>query len=108
MPKGTKRKLAANFLIPIISESLASLRHGKMDDDDDLYIFWMPIGSSDEGRAELHEIFAEFHERIEAVKELEQTRQVEDDTPARFVAMMSFERSRSGKPDGNALGRAEG
>jgi DNA-binding transcriptional ArsR family regulator len=107
MPKGTKRRLAANFLTTIVSESLASLRHGKMDDDDDLYIFWMPVRSSDEGRGEFHEIFAEFHERIEAVREMEETRQVENDAPARFVAMMHFERSRPGMPDGNALGRVE-
>lgn len=100
-----KRRCAGNYLATVIGESLSSLRHGRMENDGDLYIFWMPLKLGAAGRKELHEINAEYQERIEALKERAGTGEGEDDAPVRFVAMLGFERSQRGQPRANAIGR---
>jgi hypothetical protein len=110
MPKPARRKFAATLLQAIVAEGLASLRHGMMDTDDDLYLVWMPVRLSAEGRDEVYELHAEMHERLEEVKARDEARQIEGegDLPVRIVAMMGFERSRRGRPDGDNLKRRRG
>jgi DNA-binding transcriptional ArsR family regulator len=105
MPKGAKRECVSVILMPIISESLSSLGCGKMDADKDLYVFWKLMRLSEHGRSELHELHAEFQERVEALVEKDEAR-ADDDEPVRFVAMLGFERSRGGRATGTALGKA--
>jgi DNA-binding transcriptional ArsR family regulator len=106
MPRGAKRECVSVILMPIISESLASLGHGKMDTDEDLYVFWKLMRLSSEGRSELHELHAEFQDRVEALMAEDEARADGNDEPVRFVAMLGFERSGGGRATGTALGRA--
>lgn len=110
MPKASRRKFAATLLLAIVAEGLASLRHGMMDADDDLYLVWVPVKLSSEGRDELYELYAEMHERLEELKARDEARQTEDESklPVRIVAMMGFERSRNGRPSGDNLKRRRG
>jgi DNA-binding transcriptional ArsR family regulator len=110
MPKSARREGAATLLTAIIAEGLSSLHHGCMDADDDLYLLWVPMQLTAEGRRETYELQAEMHDRIEAVKAKDRERQSEADAdlPVRVVALMGFDRSRAGRPDGDALGRGRG
>lgn len=110
MPKSARREGAATLLTAIVAEGLSSLHHGYMDADDDLYLLWVPMQLTADGRREAYELQAEMHDRIEAIKARDQARQSEadGDLPVRVVAMMGFDRSRAGRPDGDALSRGRG
>jgi DNA-binding transcriptional ArsR family regulator len=102
-----RRDIAAIYILAISGEALASLRHGRLEADDDLYLVWEPVRCGSEGQAELYELCAEFHERLEGLKAKQEERQEDDeDTQVRMVAMLNFERCRDGKPGGTALRRA--
>jgi len=105
MPKATRRKLAGILLQAIIAEGLASLRNGKMDADDDLYLAWKVVHLDSEGKLEVAEFQAEMLARLESIRERNEARlSEEDDVSARIVALMGFERARPGKrPTGDAL-----
>ncbi len=105
MTKANKRRCAGTYLATVISESLSSLRHGCMEDDPDLYVFWVPLKLSTTGRAELHEINADYQHRIEALKQRDSAREVDDDSPVRFVSMLGFQRHMRGEPGANAIGK---
>jgi DNA-binding transcriptional regulator GbsR (MarR family) len=99
LPKATRRKFAALILQAIIAEGLSSLRHEKMDEDDQLNLIWMPITLDAEGRREVSAIQAEMLERLEDVKtESELRLAAGEDISERIVAMMSFERGQPGRP----------
>jgi DNA-binding transcriptional ArsR family regulator len=104
LPVASRREIAATYLLAISGEALSSLRHGRMEADDDLYLVWEPVRCSSEGQAELHEMFAEFHERLEELKARDEARQ-DGDTRVRMIAMLNFERCRDGRPQGTALRR---
>lgn len=106
MSKAAKRQSAAIYLTPVLSESLASLGNGNMDADDDLYVFWSPAHLSAAGQEALHELHAEFQERLEALIAEDEANATDSD-PVRFVAMLGFERSRRGSATGRALGRTK-
>lgn len=99
MPKPARRKLAAILLQAIIAEGLASLRNGKMDTDDDLYLVWKVVKLDVRGRKEVADLHAEMLSRLEAIREQNDLRAADDgDTEVRIVAMMGFERARVGDP----------
>jgi DNA-binding transcriptional ArsR family regulator len=108
MTRANRRRCAGTYLATVTSEALSSLRHGCMENDPDLYVFWVPLKLSATGRRELHEINADYQERIEALKKRDGGREVDDDTPVRFVSMLGFERRRPGAPGANAIGRSKG
>lgn len=107
MTRANRRRCAGTYLATVTSEALSSLRHGCMENDPDLYVFWVPLQLSPTGREELHEINAEYQQRIEALRERDAAREVDDDTPVRFVSMLGFERRRPGAPGANAIGRSK-
>jgi DNA-binding transcriptional ArsR family regulator len=100
LPKATRRKLAGLILQGIVAEGLASLRHGKMETDDDLNLIWLPMHLSDRGQDEVAELQAEMLTRLEAIKAGDEARP-KDDTersrPVRIAAMMWFERAHAGR-----------
>lgn len=108
LPKATRRKLAATILQAIVAESLSSLRHEKMDADDELNLIWIPMKLSTEGRGEVNELQAEMFERLEAIKALDAERPQEESAPVKIAAMLWFERGRpDGIPPGDAISLSE-
>jgi hypothetical protein len=108
MTRANRRRCAGTYLATVTSEALSSLRHGCMENDPDLYVFWVPLKLSATGKQELHEINADYQQRIEALREQDDAREVDDDAPVRFVSMLGFERRRAGGLAANAIGRAKG
>lgn len=94
MPKATRRKMAALHIQAIVAEGLASLKHGKMDADDDLNLIWMPMALDEEGREKVSKLQAEMFEQLEAIKAKHSVPQEEGKSgpPMRIAAMMWFER----------------
>jgi hypothetical protein len=107
MTRASRRRCAGTYLATVTSEALSSLRHGCMENDPDLYILWVPLKLSPAGKQELHEINADYQERIEALKVRDGERDVDDDTPVRLVSMLGFERRQGGEPRANAIGRSK-
>jgi hypothetical protein len=106
LPKAPRRKIAALVLQAIIAEGLSSLRHEKMDDDDDMYLVWMPVTLDAKGNREVAELQAEMLERLEAVKAQSESRLAANgEAPSeRIVSMMSFERGQpAGRPEDDAV-----
>ncbi len=98
LPKPSRRKIAALGLQAIVADSLASLRHGKMEDDEDMYLVWMPMRLDAEGRKQVTALQAEMLERMVAIKEQHEIGESaeEDDAAMRVAAMLWFERGLSG------------
>lgn len=110
MPKASRRKMAGLLLQAIVAEGLSSLRHGKMDADDDLNLIWMPMRLDAEASDEVSQLQAEMLERFEDLKVRNEARlpEGENAAPVRIVVMMSFERGRpGGRPPGDALSLRE-
>lgn len=99
MPKATRRKFAALILQAIVAEGLSSLRHGRMDTDDELNLIWMPMQLDAEGREEVSTLQAEMLERLEDIKARSESRSAEsaDAPPVRIATMMWFERGGPGR-----------
>jgi DNA-binding transcriptional ArsR family regulator len=93
LPRAARRRLAAIALQAIVTEGLASLRHGQMDADDDLTLDLIPLRLSSKGRAEVGMLQEEMRERLEAIAEQDADRP-EEAAPVRVAAMMWFERAR--------------
>ncbi len=108
LPEATRRKLAAVILQAIVAEGLASLRHGRMDTDDDLNLIWMPMRLDAAGQREVSDLQAEMFERLDAIKADSEERQpIEgiEGPPVRIAAVMWFERGRpDALPSGDAIG----
>jgi DNA-binding transcriptional ArsR family regulator len=106
LPRNSRRKFAATLLQAIIAESLASLRHGEMEADDDLHLTWMPMRLDVQGCKELADLQAEMLERFAAVK-ADGERRLGDDPDGtgseRIVAILGFERSLLGRSMGDAF-----
>lgn len=94
MPRASRRKMAALHLQAIVAESLSSLKHGKMDADDDLNLIWMPMALDVGGQERVSELQAEMFERLEAIKAEHSVEapDVDDAPPTRIAAMMWYER----------------
>lgn len=106
LPKASRRKIAALVLQAIIAEGLSSLRHEKMDEDDDMYLVWMPVTLDAKGNREAAKLQAEMLERLEEVKAQSEGRLANGAEAAseRIVAMMSFERGQpAGRLEENAV-----
>jgi DNA-binding transcriptional ArsR family regulator len=97
LPKATRRKIAALILQAIIADGLASLRHGKLPDDDDMYLVWMPMRLNLEGREKVTDLQAEMLERMAAIKERHGVAEGdEEDEGIKVAAMLWFERGLPG------------
>lgn len=106
MPKASRRRIAALALQAIVADSLASLRHGKMDTDEALRLAWMPMQLDDEGQDEVAALQAEVLERLEDIKARSESRSPEEaeTAPVRIAALMWFER---GAPGGRLDGKPD-
>jgi len=104
LPKGSRRGIAATFLQAIVAESLASLRHGEMEVDDNLHLTWMPMRLDAQGHKEVAELQAEVLKRLVALKAESEKRLGDKITgPERIVTMLGFDRSRLGRDTGEAI-----
>lgn len=98
LPRASRRDIAALALQEIVGDSLAALRQGKLEDDDDMYLVWVPMRLSEKGQAEVTELQAEVLERLEAIKARDAARNTEgsDAGPVRIAATLWFERGKAG------------
>jgi DNA-binding transcriptional ArsR family regulator len=105
LPPETKREFAALILQAIMAEGLASLRAGKMDADEDVWMSWRSVNLDERGRREVADEQAESYARIEAIEARAAARMVKSSEAgtSTVVAAMGFERSRSGRPPGECL-----
>jgi hypothetical protein len=104
----TKREFAALILQAIMAEGLASLRAGKMDEDD-VCLAWRSMSLDAEGRREIATEQAESLARLMEIEAKSAARLAEsEETGAPTIAaVLGFERSRPGRPPGGYLA-AEG
>lgn len=94
LPKLMRRKVIATALRAIMAESLASLRHGGMDQDDDLNVIWIPTRFSQKGNSEMNALQVETFERFLAIKARDEDREKNDSAPVKIAAMLWFQRAR--------------
>jgi hypothetical protein len=106
MPKASRRRIAALALQAIVADSLASLRHGKMDTDSDLHLTWIPMQLDAEGHDEVTALQAEVLGQLEDIKARSEARSPEEAgvAPVRIAALMWFER---GAPGGRLDGKPD-
>lgn len=109
LPEETKREFAALILQAIMAEGLASLRAGKMDADEDIWMSWRSVNLDEQGRREVADEQAASYARIEEIEAKCAARLVESDETgtSTVVAAMGFERSRAGRPPGERLATSE-
>lgn len=105
LPEETKREFAALILQAIMAEGLASLRAGKMDADEDIWMSWRSVNLDQQGRREVADEQAASYSRIEEIEAKCAARLVdsEETGTSTVIAAMGFERSRSGRPPGERL-----
>ncbi|HKT82308.1 MAG TPA: winged helix-turn-helix domain-containing protein [Solirubrobacterales bacterium] len=110
LPEETKREFAALILQAIMAEGLASLRAGKMDSDDDIWMSWRSVNLDEQGRREVADEQAASYARIEEIEAKCASRLLESDDEtgtSTVIAAMGFERSRAGRPPGERLATSE-
>lgn len=111
LPRNSRRKFAATLLQAIVAESLAALRHGEMEADDDLHLTWMALRLDAQGCEQVAELQAEMLERLAVLKADSEARLTDGDKPTtvaeKIVAMLGFDRSRLGRAMGDAFDIAE-
>lgn len=97
-----RREIARLTLQAITAEGLASLRHGRMEVDDNLSLIWLPFDLDAQAREELAELEAETLERLNGIRDRCAARNGDAETgqPTRIVAMMSFDRAEPGRKKG--------
>lgn len=110
LPAETKREFAALILQAIMAEGLASLRAGKMDADDDIWMSWRSLSLDAEGQREVADEQAESYARVADIEARSAARLIESGEAgtSTVVAAMAFERSRSGRPPGGRFSLNEG
>lgn len=69
MPKSARRRIVALGLQVVIADALSALRHGKFEEDDDMYLVWMPMRLRQAGQDAVTELQAEMLARMAAIKE---------------------------------------
>lgn len=109
LPAETKREFAALILQAIMAEGLASLRAGRMDADDDIWMSWRSINLDEQGRREVADEQAASYARIEKIEArcAARLRESEEAGTSTVIAAMGFERSRAGRPPGERLANGE-
>lgn len=109
LPPETQREFAALILQAIMAEGLASLRAGKMDTDNDIWMSWRSISLDEQGRREVAGEQAASYARIEEIEAKSAARLLESEQAgtSTIVAALGFERSRAGRPPGERLATSE-
>lgn len=101
MPVEARREVISVLIQGIVAETLASLRAGKMEADDDVALMWDCVSVDKQGRREISaEIQAHF-DRILAIQDESADRLSESGESAitTVVSLTAFERSRPGRPE---------
>src|SRR4029077_4084443 len=93
-----RQEIAGLAFKAVVTEGLAALRTGKMDDDD-LHLSWQVVNLDAEGRRELAEHQLESLERTEQIRAAsgERRRASGEEGTATVTGAFGFERSRGGK-----------
>jgi hypothetical protein len=107
-----RREIAALIVQAIMAETLAALRLGKMEGKREPWLTWQGVPVDAEGEQEVAELMQETYERVEDIKARNTNRfaavraeaQEEGREPlsvgkTEIVVLMSYERSRDGRPD---------
>jgi len=94
----TRQEIAAQALNAIIAEGLASLRAGKMNDDD-LHLSWQVVSLDAQGRRELADYQLESLERTEDIRVASEARLRKSDEEGipTFTGAFGFLRGRKGR-----------
>jgi DNA-binding transcriptional ArsR family regulator len=102
MPLPVRRELCALIIQAIMAEVLASLRAGKVETDDDVRLSWQRLNVDAEGKKEVAAVLKGTAEQLFDIQARNAARLVEskETGTTEIVAMMGFERNRSGRPDG--------
>lgn len=101
LPESARRGIAGVAMQAVVADGLASLRHGKLETDDNMYIAWMRMDLSEEGQDEVTALQAEILERYKVIKERDQLRVAEQGCEVgapRIAASLWFERAQAGRP----------
>jgi predicted transcriptional regulator len=98
MPRRVRRAMAGCVLRAIVALALSALRHGAMDDDDNLHLAWKVVPVDSEGDKELAETLADFLEKVEAIRERNAARAAKGGAKLvpRIVASLGFKQGRPG------------
>ncbi|HYJ21409.1 MAG TPA: winged helix-turn-helix domain-containing protein [Solirubrobacterales bacterium] len=93
----TRQEIAGLAFKAVVTEGLASLRAGRMDDDD-LHLSWQVVNLDAEGRRELAEHQLESLRRTEAIRAASEARlrAAGEEGTAIVAGAFGFERSRGG------------
>lgn len=92
MPKSARRRIVALGLQVVIADALSALRHGKFEDDDDMYLVWMPMRLRQAGQDAVTALQAETLERMAAIKEEHGIPDGEETETMKVAVMLWFER----------------
>lgn len=101
LPKAARRGIASVAMQAVVADGLASLRHRRLETDENMYIAWMRLDLSAEGEAEVTALQAEILERYKEIKERDKVRVAEqgcDVGAPRIAASLWFERAQAGRP----------
>jgi len=97
MPRSARRRIVAVGLQIVIADALSALRHGKFEEDEDMYLVWMPMRLTQQGQDATTALQAEMLERTMAIKEEHGIPDDEETGQAMKVAVMLwFERGLPG------------
>jgi hypothetical protein len=112
MSPAERREIAGLIVQAIMAETLAALRLGKMEGKREPWLTWQGVPIDDEGGVEIAELMEETYEKADDIKARNANRLAEARSKAQeegtkplptgrteIVVLMSFERSREGRPD---------
>jgi DNA-binding transcriptional ArsR family regulator len=112
MSPNERREIAGLIVQAIMAETLAALRVGKMEREREPWLTWQAVPVDEEGEQEVAELMQETYDKVDDIKARNANRlvaarakaQKEGEEPlpvgtTEIIALMSFERSRAGRPD---------
>jgi DNA-binding transcriptional ArsR family regulator len=107
-----RRELAGLIVQAIMAETLAALRLGKMEGNREPWLTWQGVPVDGEGEREIDDLMADTYERADDIKVRnanriadarkrahEEGRELPPPGKTQIVVLMSYERSRKGRPD---------
>lgn len=112
MEPAKRREIAGLIVQAIMAETLAALRLGKMQGEREPWLTWQGVLVDEEGEQEVHDLMADTYEktvditarnanRIAAarLKAQKESRELPPLGKTQLVVLMSYERSRQGRPN---------
>ncbi len=101
MPVEARREVISVLIQAIVAETLASLRAGRMEADDDVALMWDCVSVDKQGRREISAEIQALFGRILEIQDESASRLAESGESAitTVVSLTAFERSRPGRPE---------